>query len=109
MRDVDGDNISHGATISDIEIKRVSEIDSTNSSESNSSTFGSIGPRDTLTNFHDAKLDNFFNYAAKGEPISNDRTMILPLKEGKTTETSSTAGDVPVSGDAVSVPTTDTK
>lgn len=86
MRDVDGDNVSHGATVSEIEIKKVSEINSTNQSEGNSSTFGSIGPRDTLTNLHDAKLDNFFNYAIKGEPISNDRTMILPLKVGEVAE-----------------------
>ena len=79
-RDSDGDNISHGATVSDIEIKKVSEINSTNLSEGNSSTFGSIGSRDTLTNLHDAKLDNFYNYTKSGEPISNKISMVLSLK-----------------------------
>ncbi len=60
-------------TVCKKEIKKVSEIYSTNSSKGHSSTFGSIGSRDTLTNLHDAMLDNFFNYANSGEPISKEK------------------------------------
>lgn len=60
-------------TVCKKEIKKVSEIYSTNSSKGHSSTFGSIGHRDALTDLCDAKLDIFFNYAKTGEPISKEK------------------------------------
>ena len=88
MRDVDGDNMSHGAVVSEIKLSKENTTDNVADGVNQSSKLTSAIPNKTrwssgFTFRDDAKLQNFFEYANTGKQKFSGDEYYLPLKVEK--------------------------
>ena len=90
MRDVAGDNMSHGAVVSEVKLSKENTTGKDADGVKQSHELTSAIPNKTrwssgFTLRDDAKLNTFFELAKTGEQKSDDKTLIIPLKGGETT------------------------
>ncbi len=90
MRTAEGDNKSHGAVVSDVKLSKenTTDKDADGVKRSHELTTTFVPKRHALMDLRirdDAKLNTFFELAKTGEQKSDDKTLIIPLKGGETT------------------------